>query len=393
MKFDPNNTIFTGPINKTGYGRASASLLNALLEIDPNLPFNVISNIDMFYELQTYSEFEPLRRRLAAGDYNKTSNREYNFIFWFFSHMQDFILANKRNIGYSTFEIDKFNDLSLSNIARLHSVGTATEWGRNVLVNSANLPSEITFSLPHGYNSELTSKVLGNTISKNFKNLNLPKDAEYYSNCGKFEVRKSCKEIIKKLELIDKPTVLIASWHHLILNNSIIGFTIRNYGYDLIAIKHDIKHYRKGDHHILLLPYTESQSDLYAYMSGPMDQHTTYLSLSKAEGWDLPLSDMTVLSESSSLIKNIITTLVCGKSEFLSNKTRFYLPDGEARALDPPYFDGSAKWANINITTPIVSYTVGEINDMISNNKLIHKKIDENGRVNTWRDIVNRYFQ
>lgn len=320
---------YRGPINDTGYGIASTSLLIALLRYS-NLDITLIP-IGGLYIPKDVSPQDTLN--IINSTKTEIPDNTKEFIFWFFSDIYNVApsLLNKPLLAYSTFECDAFDDREHRIIFNIDYRGgiiaTASCWGRDILIT--NTKESLSLSsykereiIHHGflYKEEealyTCSKDISLEKSKDFWEAILaykfPNVKAIFSTAGKFEVRKSSKEILEAAIDFSKqvPTILIASWFNPFTPRGVPFSTYNYLGLHLVKDINGISLYKKDQFYLISLPRLNSRENLHTFLK----QSIGFISASKGEGWNLPLFEMMHFGIPCIATNNTAQTEYCNKN-------------------------------------------------------------------------------
>jgi len=356
---------YIGPINPTGYGNASIGLFSSLYKANNSLSLIPIGTPS--------AEIEGVSNILKAIE-NKPDYNAPSFCFWHLFNIDQQIQNFKGPVlGYSTFESDALGPKDIENLDKLHSVATASEWGKTVLSKYTNKPIHV---IRHAFKQTAIDKLnrVNFDYSSNYEDwtkflapVKFPEDSLFLSTAGKFELRKSHPELIQACIEYgkQKPLVLIAFIHNpFIQDNFPYGYINYNMFYPMFT-NYGIKVYKKDNFYLVLMPRTNEKSALHSALS----KTHFFVSPSKAEGWNLPLFEM------MSLGMPCITTLYSAHTEYCNESNIVVTKhDGLVPARDGVFFHGNGYWANV--TKQHILDSINKAADLIANKNAIKSLSD-----------------
>jgi len=328
---------YVGPINTTGYGIASIGYLQALLNINKDIGFKPIGQIN--------GPMDPVLLEQAAKNFDPTAP---TFCFW---HLFDIPTQIQEctgpKVGMSTFELNSLKPNEIAALPSLDAVCTASTWGKSVL----DKHKENTYIIPHAfkqteeqdlpkYNKDVDFITTWETAISPIK---LAPDTLVLSTAGKYESRKGHPELIDACIEIgkEKPIALISFLYNpFIYDNFPYGFINSRFMYSSYT-KSGIKVFTKGKFHLVLMPPTKSRQELHAALS----KADFFVSPSKGEGWNLPLFEMMSYGMPCITTLNTAHTDYCTVDNIIKVKSDSITP--LIAAADGQFFDGSAQWHNI----------------------------------------------
>lgn len=344
---DKSNSInWFGPINNLGYGVASIGYYSGLNKVYNKVNFIPIGNKDKNI---------PIKEGLF--DHNLPSVG-----FWH-GHEANRIIGNKR-VLITTFELDKFDDNVKDQLSKLDAIGTASNWGLEVL--RKNLPGKKVFRAPHGTEQYSLSK----------DNYSTPKNTLRIFSLGKFEKRKSCLELIEALEILSSRNrnisyTLCASWFNPFFPGGYPYAELNSRNYEPQYIADTFKSiynssYKKENLIINLLNYPlHKETELQNIMAS----NDVFISASKAEGWNLGLT------EAMSCGVPCIATMNTAHLDYCTddNCVPIYTHDTEP-AVDNMFFnDPSCYWQKVTPEHIVNALTVFKLMSPIEKAKMAKK--------------------
>jgi glycosyltransferase involved in cell wall biosynthesis len=303
------NLNFCGPINHTGYGISSFSILKELVK-KYNISYFPKGNPSVDNQKE-YDLVSLLLLRQNDFDINAP----------FVKIWHQFDLADRVGRGkyfaYPFFELDEFNDREKKHLSVPDEIFVSSEWAKDVVINN-------------GINSPVSVVPLG--VNRDIFHENAPSlrtdDKYVFLTIGKWEVRKShdiLPELFKKAfgNSRDVELWILAAEH---TNSYSSPEQIAKW-----------KNLYRADN-IKIIPGVESQQDVASIIA----HSDCGLYISKAEGWNLELL------ETMSMNKPVIATNYSAHTEFC-NKNNSYLVDIDEieKAFDGKAFNGQGNWAKI----------------------------------------------
>ncbi len=343
---------FIAPLNGTGYGVAARHMGRALHQIyGDSFRYEVISKLHL-------NDLCYLDQGILDSIEKPVNYDDDVIVFW---HMFDCAKYVEKYKGkkslYTTFELNKLSNIEVSQLRYFDEICTASSWGRDVIsLNHPGTPKVIRHA-PYGeplhsaytdkqaieeyYNSYYSGNRLP-YINQLIECLGYdPAVTNIYSSSGKYEVRKSQKEILIELnnQTLYNPGdkyILVASWYNpfivggynfsdfnmlglkqkqIVLPDDYIQYidavyTNQNNNFTLVLLKKDIDYY---NYHKLL-------------------HADAYIAPSKAEGWNLNLSNMI-----ANTLVPCFATNVTGHSEY--HETFYPIPvSGSIVVKDDMFF-------------------------------------------------------
>lgn len=338
---------YVGPINTTGYGIASIGYLQSLLDLEKDIGFKSIGQVN--------GPMDPANLEAATKNFDPSAP---TFCFW---HLFDIPNQLKEctgpKVGMTTFELGSLKPNEAAALSSLDAVCTASTWGRTVLAKYFNKDIHI---IPHAFKKKDDDKVLQYnkdlasipTWEKALHPLKLDPDTLILSTAGKYESRKGHPELIDACIEIgkEKPVVLVSFLYNpFIQDNFPYGFINSRFMYPVYT-KSGIKVFNRGKFYLVLMPPTRERHELHAALS----KADFFVSPSKGEGWNLPLFEMMSYGMPCITTRNTAHTDYCSIDSCITVKSNPKEP--YVKAFDGQFFDGSARWHNVTkdtITTAI----------------------------------------
>lgn len=317
----------------------------ALLKYNPNINLTqLISDQGNIYQL------DPILSDKFGGIDLSASN----FIFFYPDYYNDWIFSPIQNIGYYIFEITKLPQMYVESINKLDHICSASQWAIQVLKdNGVTKPCHV---IPGGVDISYFNPQNRNLDNNLFKILHI----------GKWEARKSSREIIiafaKAFEHYDFVTLTISA-HNI--------FTRKNIDQEVDKVLSEIG-YSNIRNRIHVIGFIKDIRVLY-------NSHHLAIFAPKAEGIGLPIIE--------SMACGVPTIAPChsGLSEFINDGNAIVLRDGNIVDIyDENFFPDSGKYG---------SWVVPSIQEMV--NKMLwafnnYKKATDIGlSASTW--IKNNY--
>lgn len=296
--------IFNGPItDKTSYGLVAINIatrldFNAILPIGKpsgNVPKSIIEKINSTEEI----------------DLSQPSIRLY--------HQFDLqTIGCGKRIGYTIFELDKFNRIEKAHLNSVDEIWVCTEWAKRIIEeNGISIPTKV---VPLGVDSSIFHPVDY-----------IPADYVFLS-AGKWEVRKSQNEIVDAFNKAFKPTDNAQLW--LSMHN---GFMSPD---DLHTQKQAYLNTAMGKAGRIKFVGPFDKQDGVARI---MNMSSCGVFPSKAEGWGLETLEMMACG------KPVIVTDYAGHTEFCNKENSTLIPVTETEpAYDGRWFFKQGNWAKIN---------------------------------------------
>jgi len=303
------NLNFSSPINHTGYGISSFSILKELAKKH---------NITYFPKgtpsVDNQEEYDLVNQLLSRQN-------DFDISAPFVKIWHQFDLADRIGRGkyyaYPFFELDTFNSREKKHLSVPDEIFVSSEWAKDIVINNG-IKSPVSV-VPLGVNREV--------FHENIPNLR--NDGKYvFLTIGKWEVRKShdiLPELFKKAfgDSKDVELWILAAEH----TNS----------YSSAEQISEWKKLYEADN-IKVIPGVKDQKDV----ANVIAHSDCGLYVSKAEGWNLELL------ETMSMNKPVIATNYSAHTEFC-NKDNSYLVDIDEteKAFDGKAFTGQGNWAKI----------------------------------------------
>lgn len=288
------------PVNNTGYGIVGLSLVKALHDIGAEFELEIIGPIGTGFEFSPACSFFYPALSHSINYRKPTDNSLDRFIFWHMPQARDYCsyVPSVKNIIYTTFELEEYH-VERFDVTSNTFITTTTEHGLSILRQHTNNTLDI--SVPHAFWHDKDICFLENLpyIQEyvdpiKFWTESLSLDPKYkldrvVSTCGKAEERKSTKEIIDLVQTSNYNTLLVASCYNMFNPGAFPALLIYS-GFRIEKVlPFGVLFTKDGTQtKILSLKHTDKREELYRMMS----ISDLYISLSKGEGWNLPLFDM-----------------------------------------------------------------------------------------------------
>ena len=333
---------YIGPYNSTGYGIASMGYgfgLKYLKKDDFN--FVCIGAPDTTNPESKKPFINSILSSINEVDWTKPS-----ICFWHFHDMENQISSAKGlKVGMSTFEVDNFLPQEKKIIDSLDIVGTASNWGKNVI--KTHFPNKEVFVAPHAFKylpGDIPGKIASSSRSKLVEYwqealapIQLSNETFIVSSAGKWEDRKSHPELLDAVLEVgkDKPILLVGFWHNPFIKD---GFAYHEFYKRTLYPTYNtagLKVFTKDKATIVLMPYVGDRQQLHSALA----KAHLFMSPSKGEGWDLPLFEM--MSFGMPCAASIVTAHI----DYCTNDNIIPIPhDGLVKAVDNKFFYGHANW-------------------------------------------------
>lgn len=276
-------------------------------------------------------------------------------IFWHLGHLSEYLPKKSKNpIALTTFEVDDFTDDQKRDAQNFRAIGTCSKWGKDLIEEKLQVPS---FVLPHysivnapsfGYHSTRSEHVEEyedaiQSIIEYCGSRKIDRPYHDFLSVGKYEARKSQAEILEAFTLANRSCLLMGLWHNPFLPGGMDFSDLHYLGYREFPKRFNafriFYHDKSGT--FVLLPKVRLENDVLQRIYNFAD---TFISASKAEGFNIPLYDAVCMQ------KSIITTVNTGQ-EFI-NKDGW---EGEITsgplvpAVDGKWFHGTGRWHSVDV--------------------------------------------
>ena len=350
------NINLTAPINKLSYGIVSRNLVFQLDKLGHNISLWTIGNT----EVDKQSEIPTLQKTIgnqAIFDNNSPSVR----LFHQFSLEQH--VGKGLHVGFPIFELDNFSDREKRNLSAQDRLFVCSNWAKEVV--SKHLPNLDVRVIP-----------LGTDRSIFYENSQpLDHDGLYtFLHIGKLEVRKRELELLecfnRAFEKDDNVELIFMTFNPFLSQE------------DMIRWQSKCNSSKLGDK-ITILDYVETQH----HLAGIMRQCDCLISLSSAEGWNLPLLD------GMSCGKPIIATNYSAHTEFCTRENSYLIDvDDLEVAQDNKWFDGKiGSWGKIGESQK--AQTVEYMRNVVKNNIRTNPTGVETAKKFSWENSARLFVE
>jgi len=334
----------TGPASNLGYGYAVQYIL---YELSKN---NTVSFFPIGQPQPEKKFHECIKKSLENAVFFNTKAPSLRI--W---HQFDLAQhVGKIKIGYPFFELDKFTPREKHHLESCDYIFTASEWGRQIVINETNLTEDRVFNVPLGVDTSIfypKNKIIDDTTK--------------FINIGKIEIRKGHGELIEafnKAFELDDNVELYMMWDNPFLNEKQTNEWIRYYKNSKLGPK------------IKFIPRVATHQEL-AHIINQIDIGIFPF---KAEGFNLDLLEVMACG------KLVISTNYSGSTEFLTPFNSFLLePNGMETAYDGIWFtSGIGSWVTINIDELV------ELMRQAHNNKQFNQAGVDTAKKYTWKNTA-----
>lgn len=303
---------FTTPLNFLGYGVCGRNILRELSKLS-RVACWPIGNIEYNLDEQEYIN-------KAIQQQSHYSNYAPSIRLW---HQFDLAqhVGNGKKIGFPIFELDRFNERELHHLNRQDLLFVPSAWAKQVCIENG-IDESIIHVIPFGVDTSI------------FFPRNSKKHETIFLNVGKWELRKGhdlIRTIFEKAFTKDDPVEL---W--MVCDNPCFPSLEEYKTYN----QQWTKYYNQSPlaDKIKLIPRLRTQNEL-ALLMGEAD---CGIFPSRAEGWNLDLSEMMAMG------KEVITTNYSAHTEFCNEKNAMLVDIQETQsAYDGVWFKGQGNWAKI----------------------------------------------
>ena len=164
------------PINQLGYGVSGLNITKALIELKQDVALQPIGAIEAPEEYTSI-----LKAAIGAG---RTPDWKAPCIRMWHQHDMSQFIGSGTKYGFPIFELDRFSDLELHHLHYLDNWMVASEWAKEIMVESLShirgedYVKEHTYVIPLGVDRDI------------FKESISHRKETIFFNCGKWEVRK-----------------------------------------------------------------------------------------------------------------------------------------------------------------------------------------------------------
>ena len=227
-------------------------------------------------------------------------------------------IGRGKKIGYTFFELDRFNQVEMAHLNSMDEVWVATEWAKQVLAaNGVNRPAKV---LPLGVDPKI------------FAPVNYKPDNYIFFSAGKWEIRKSQDEIVGAFNAGFTPANSVELWlsmHNQFHTLEFMTAKKKEYLATPMGVAGKIK---------IVGPFN-TQKDLARIMN----MTSCGVFPSKAEGWGLETLEMMACG------KPVIVTDYAGHTEFCDKSNSTLIPvDKLVPAYDGKWFFNQGNWGSFN---------------------------------------------
>lgn len=349
---------FIAPCNTTGYGIAAASYARGLVSLGIDFEYNVIGNLD-FPDFGIKKDWDSISNELINT--RISNNFDPNlpcFVFWHLSHLDKIVEQYKVNtnksLAFSTFEVDNLSTKEAFNASNFIKVATTNTYHSDIM---KKFGLNVINPIPHG--AFLNFNELRHIIYDIYGYVHFPVVSStsevLIASIGKFESRKGQIELLKALQLLNKHITIYASWDNPFLPSGHVTSTLMQLGFKKTSSISTLDTYSYNN--IELRCYHKlSRRQIIRIMT---DCYLN-ISVSKAEGWNLPLFEAllainydNMLNVKDNLIYNtydrIIASNIPVHKEYLKDRVKLFPTSGAEPAIDNLFFHGEANWDSINV--------------------------------------------
>lgn len=302
-----------GPVNKLSYGICTINLVKALIKKHVEVALFPIGGVELD------KENEPYFQTAINNAHNYYVQAPCIRLFHQFS-LAEFVGKNL-HIGWPIFELDEFTQTECQHLNQCDHLFVCSEWAKNTLIyNHIKRDSDISV-IPLGVDRDIFNENLEHKPWPTFIVLHI----------GKAEVRKSTDSLVDLWSMTFDKNDKVELWVG--LESPFYDNGHVNYWLDLYKnspMGSTVRFLHRQEHH----------RDVAQIMS----MCSAYISISRAEGFDLPLL------EAMACGKPVIATNYSGHTEFCNQKNS-YLVDitDKEPAFDGRWFkSGIGNWASID---------------------------------------------
>ena len=297
-----------GPVNKLSYGYVTSGLMSGLTELGHEVSIFPIGPV----ETEDYNkDFDK-----CVENAHKFNPKAPSIIVYHAHGLADYRKFTGLNVGFPIFELNKFTDLELKNMAAMDRLLTTSKWGADILSKYIDKPISVcNLGLDNVFDIELRKLVGHNTHLLKFINI------------GKWEIRKGHKWIVKAFEKVfgkNNDKIQLS----MICNNPFLS-DAENASWAALyqdKLGSSVRIYNKRYH---------SQRDIAAKLA----EHEVGIFPSLAEGWNMPLH------QAMSMGLSCITTNYSAHTEFCSSDNSLLINSNELEnAYDGEFFFGNGQW-------------------------------------------------
>lgn len=303
------------PINQLGYGVSGLNISKALVELKQDVALFPIGNIE------APEEYTPLLKSVIGA--GRTPNWNAPCIKMWHQHDMTQFIGNGTKYGFPIFELDRFTDLELHHLHYLDNWMVASEWAKDIIVESlSNIRGE-------DYVKEHTHVIPLGVDRSIFREAVSHRKETIFFNCGKWEVRKGHDVLVKAFNEAFNEDDDVELW--MMADNPFYPEE-ENFRWERL--------YRssKLGEKIRIIPRQKTQQDVYNIMT----QADCGVFPARAEGWNLELLEM------MSCGKQVIATNYSAHTEFCNEENCLLVDTNEKEdAQDNFWFRGQGQWASI----------------------------------------------
>lgn len=299
--------IFNAPItDKTSYGLVAINIatrldFDVILPIGKpsgNVPKPIIEKLNSTAEITDKDLVQPSIRLYHQFDLQP--------------------VGNGKRIGYTIFELDKFNRIEKTHLKSVDEIWVCTEWAKKII--EENGIRSKTCVIPLGVDSSI------------FHPVDYTPTDYVFLSAGKWEIRKSQNEIVEAFNKAFKPTDSVQLW--LSMHNGFMAPA------DLHSQKQTYLNTAMGKAGRIKFvgPFDKQEG-----IARIMNMSSCGVFPSKAEGWGLETLEMMACG------KPVIVTDYAGHTEFCNKENSTLIPVTELEsAYDGRWFFNQGNWAKID---------------------------------------------
>jgi glycosyltransferase involved in cell wall biosynthesis len=354
------NLNLMAPINPLSYGLVGWNILRALVDNGVNVslfPIDIPNINDKQRTIEWHMSHiskdpnyinQLVEQYLVPTIQNKCNyDRRAPTLRIFHQHLLHESVGYGRRVGFPIFELDKFAPHEINSLNGLHQIFVCSRWAADVLNNCKEIDVNNYHIIPLGVDRDIFNENIRPEPSTNFRDPNV-KTVFYLP--GKLEIRKS-HDIIHE--------IFADAFNE---NDSVeLWLTPHSFFVTQEEMQEWLSLYKNSElgSKIKILPRFQTQVEIAQVMS----QVDCVLSISKAEGWDLPCL------EAMAMGKLVIATNYSGHTEFCTEENCYLIDIDEVEpAYDGKFFFNQGNWAHIGPK---------QKNDIITCMKHIHSDISK----------------
>lgn len=300
-----------GVLNYLSYGNVCSGFTYGCIK--QGYPISLFP-INKYQQYQVHQKYQQYIKQ--ALDNSKLYNCNSPCVrIWHQNEMTEFV--GKRRVGFPIFELDRFSDHEKHHLNSCDSILVASEWAKQIIYKETKHKAKV---VPLGVDSEIF-----------YPQKNRQDEKTIFLVHGKWEIRKAhdiCHILFNKaFSYMDDVELWVMctnafmtkeedmAWKNLYLNTP-LGKAQK----------------------IKFVPWCNTQEDVAAIYR----EVDCGLSISRAEGWDLPLLEMMSCGK-----KNIVTNY-SGHTQFCNNDNSFLVDITELEdAYDGIWFHNNGRWAHL----------------------------------------------